>query len=335
VDSGRVRAATTLHAGRKEYSHRWPQILADGRAWLYTALTGTPPGGEFSVIVHLPATGETRVLLAGALFARYLGHGVLLFVRDGQTLIAPFDPDRLELTGSAEAIDDPIVTRAASGATFVSVSRQGAAVFVKGGRESDRRLLWVDRAGVVQPVGAPPASYAMPRISPDGLRVAVLIPSNLSIGDMWTFDLQTHVRSRLTADGVSSGPAAWSPDSQRLIFSSLRSGQMNLVLQAADGIGAAEQLVPKATFQFVGSWLRDGHTIMYSERDQNTGFHTWRMDLQDRRALPQAVGPLLAPPAGDGMLRPNAQAGELGGRVSPMDAGWRTSPVNPARMKPS
>ena len=68
MDTGEVRPATTLDASRHEYSHRWPQVLPGGRGWLYTAVSGTPPtDGVPSAMLHIPATGETRELVAGAM----------------------------------------------------------------------------------------------------------------------------------------------------------------------------------------------------------------------------------------------------------------------------
>src|SRR4029079_5279820 len=94
VESGTVTPATVLDASRGEYSHRWPQVLAGGRALLHTAMAGSAPGdgrGTASVKLRIVATGETRELVGGASYARYVGDGLLLYVRDGQTFVAPFD----------------------------------------------------------------------------------------------------------------------------------------------------------------------------------------------------------------------------------------------------
>jgi serine/threonine-protein kinase len=86
-NGGDARQATTRDRTRGEYSHRWPQIVPGGRAWVYTAVTGTAPAGSSSVMLHVRSTGETRELLAGALYARYIGDGLMLFVHDGQLFI--------------------------------------------------------------------------------------------------------------------------------------------------------------------------------------------------------------------------------------------------------
>ena len=49
--------------------------------------------------------------------------------------------------------------------------------------------------------------------------------------------------TRLTFDPAPDGSPVWTPDGQRLIFTSERGGPANLYWQAADGTGAAERLV--------------------------------------------------------------------------------------------
>ena len=305
IDGGEPREVTKLDGTRREYSHRWPQVLPGGRAWLYTALMGAIPSGSSSVMLNVRGTGETRELVAGALYARYIGDGLILFVRDGQLFIQRFDLDRLALTGSAQSIQEPVLTRAVSGATFLSVSNEGSAVFVKGARESARILLWVDRDGAARPVGAPPASYAAPRISPDGSRLALLMSGNFGTGDLFIFDLNTSVSTRLTVDGRSGGNGVWSPDGQRLLINSQREGPSNLFVQTADGTGTAERIMPDAHSQFASSWLRDGDTISYVQGHPQTDADIWGMRLSDRTRWPLVVRP----------------ATQFGGRVSP-DGRW-------------
>jgi serine/threonine protein kinase/Tol biopolymer transport system component len=303
---GDAQPATTLDRTRGEYSHRWPQILPGGRAWVYTAVTGKAPAGLSSVMLHVRSTGETRELLAGALYARYVGDGLMLFVHDGQLFVQRFDVDRLALAGGAQSIQEPVVTRAVSGATFLSVSNQGAAVFVKGARESDRTLLWVDRGGAAQPIGAAPARYAAPRISPDGRRLALMISGSFGgTGDLFVLDLDTSVRTRLTLDGSVGGNKAWSADGHRLLFNSQRDGPSNVFVQAADGTGTAERIMPDAGFQSPSSWLQDGNTISYVQGNPKTGADIWAMRLSDRTRWPLVLLP----------------ANQYGGRISP-DGRW-------------
>jgi eukaryotic-like serine/threonine-protein kinase len=317
ASGGPTSAATTLDQSRDEYSHRWPQIVADGGAWLYTALSGPVPGGTAAVMLHVPATGETRTLVPNASYGRYVGDGLLVFVRDGHVFVTRFDAERFVLAGEPAPVPDPIASRSVSGATLLSVAADGAAAFVKSAPESSRTLLWVDRTGAEHPTSIIAASYSAPRLSPDGRRVAVTIRGGLGSGDVWTIDLPTQVRTRLTTDGRTNGVVEWSPDGRRLIAgmprlatdTSATSGGLvqnpsNLFVLTADGVGSAEALLPAVPVaaggaavhtSFVGSWGRDNIVTF--------GFGTdlWTLRVGDRGAraivaLPgMQVGPRVSP----------------------------------------
>jgi Tol biopolymer transport system component len=76
-------------------------------------------------------------------------------------------------------------------------------------------------------------------------------------------------------------------------------------VQAADGTGTAERIMPDTDFQSPSSWLRDGNTISYVQGHPKTGADIWGMRLSDRTRWPLVVLP----------------ARQYGGRVSP-DGRW-------------
>ena len=97
-------------------------------------------------------------------------------------------------------------------------------------------LVWVDRQGREEPLAARAGPHAQPRVSPDGLRVAVV-----TANEIWVLDLARQSASQLTiATGPNFAPV-WTRDGDRLLFfSALR--ESGLFWQAADGTGAAERL---------------------------------------------------------------------------------------------
>ena len=71
--------------------------------------------------------------------------------------------------------------------------------------DGHRTLHWVDRSGNESaPLPLPARSYLNPRISPDGKQLAVEIegPNH----DLYTYDFQREVLSRISTDGISHGP---------------------------------------------------------------------------------------------------------------------------------
>jgi serine/threonine-protein kinase len=109
---GAVTKLTQPLASRGELAHRWPSILPGGRAVLFTitAITGGLDAAQIAVLDL--STGTHKVLVRGGSSARYVpnGRGLangteregghLVYVK-GTTLMAiPFDPARLETSGT-------------------------------------------------------------------------------------------------------------------------------------------------------------------------------------------------------------------------------------------
>jgi hypothetical protein len=93
-------------------------------------------------------------------------------------MAVPFDPQRLELTGTAVPVVEGVMQSAVSGAAQYSLSATGSLVYVPGSIQADqRRLVWVTRNGAEQPIAAPARAYRIPRLSPDGRRFLMLKPT--------------------------------------------------------------------------------------------------------------------------------------------------------------
>jgi len=78
--------------------------------------------------------------------------------------------------------------------------------------------VWVDRQGVETAISAPTRDYALPRLSPDGTRLAIYVPDQEI--DIWLWDLARATLTRATFDrGVdisrSGRPLATSSSSAR------------------------------------------------------------------------------------------------------------------------
>jgi Tol biopolymer transport system component len=69
-----------------------------------------------------------------------------------------------------------------------------------------------------------------PQYAPDGHALAVQVNRDIEV-----FDLRTHAVQRLTYDPDNGMSPTWSPDSQRLAFTTSRSGRLELYTMKADG----------------------------------------------------------------------------------------------------
>ncbi len=105
-----------------------------------------------------------------------------------------------------------------------------------------RTLVWVDRQGKEEVLTAEPRAYFYPRISPDGNRLAVDVRDEED--DIWIWDFGRETLTRLTFGPNRESSPTWTPDGQRVAFSSDRDGSFNVYWKAADGTEELERLVP-------------------------------------------------------------------------------------------
>lgn len=131
-----------------------------------------------------------------------------------------------------------------SGAAHFSFSSDGLLVYLPGaaGGGRERTLVWVDRQGNETPLDLQEArSYANPRLSRDGTRLAVTVWGEND--DVWVSELASGTLRRLTTDPASDQVPLWTPDGERLVFASQREGSWGLFSMAWDGTGDAERLM--------------------------------------------------------------------------------------------
>src|SRR4029453_4071001 len=94
------RTLTPVNRERGEVSHRLPHVLPGGDAIAYTITKSRfPRWDQTEIAVYSRRPGLSTVGGEGGADARYVSTGHLLFVREGVLFAAPFDLDRLDLTG--------------------------------------------------------------------------------------------------------------------------------------------------------------------------------------------------------------------------------------------
>jgi serine/threonine protein kinase len=287
---GTPQIITNLKSEQGEISHRWPEILPDGKSVLFTINTGMDADDKRIAILSLE-TGERRVLVKDGTHARYASAGYLIYLRAGSLLAAPFDVELLEVTGPAVRVLDGVKSSGAGGG-YYSFSRNGSFVWVPAAgltasisefssavslTVAESALLWVDRRGQTQQLLLPSRHYWGPSFSPDGRRLALTIDL-----DIFILDLDRGALTRFTFEGRNHIPI-WTSDGQRLTFSSARKGHPNLFWKMADGSGIAEQLLTSKQHQDPGSWSPDGKIMAYAELHPETNWDIWLLRMEDER----------------------------------------------------
>ncbi|MFC1790852.1 protein kinase [Gemmatimonadota bacterium] len=207
----------------------WFDILPSGQgAVIELTIAGNPTIHALDL-----ETGETRALTDGR-FPRY-ANGQLLFVTpEGGTLLrAPFDPDRMVLTGTAVPVAEEILVPrgvGSGGAGWVSfaASETGRLLYASGTLPGTRHeVVWVTREGVTTPID-PDWTFATGSnnrglsLSPDGTRLAISTLGEDGNLDVWLKELPQGPESRLTFDPAQDVRPRWTPDGQSVTFISER-----------------------------------------------------------------------------------------------------------------
>ena len=277
---GRPQPATALDFANGERTHRWPEVLPDGRTVLLTvARAGSASFEEADIVAASLDSGERRVVHRYGSSARYTPSGHLVYMRGGSLMAAAFDLGRLTLTGTSMPVVDQVMTQP-TGAGYFSFSQDGCLVFLTGEtRERMQQLVWAS-GGEVTPSSISERLIEEPRLSPDGRRIAFGIRKATS--DIWIHDLERGTLRRLTYDGDNFAPV-WTPDGNRLTFSSNRHGPCQIFEQALDApeptllVGGDHDLVP-------GSWSPGGRQLLFTEYNPESA-GVWVCEPHSRNTL--------------------------------------------------
>jgi serine/threonine-protein kinase len=270
---GRIRATggeseVVTELAENEQTHTWAELLPGGRTLLFTVSgDGLQSGAEHEIWSVDLETGQ-RMFLTSGMHARYAPTGHLIFGNaDGQLLAAPFDVDRVALTGPGVPVADGLDRLARQHA--YALSKEGDLVYRTGGSGEARELVWVARDESIRAV----ADDAVLRwaaggigidgmsLSPDGTRIAYVD----FVGgrkDLWSRALPDGAPVRLTFDEASEQSPTWSPDGESIVFARNETIQPNdwtLWTVPASGAGQPELLYHGGAD---GVWSPDGARLV-------------------------------------------------------------------------
>jgi Tol biopolymer transport system component len=263
---GTPQPLTTLDKQAGELTQRWPQVLPGSRAVLFTSNTHQGNYEDSDIVVYSMASGQRKTVQRGGLYARYLPSGHVVYMHEGTLFAMPFDLRRLEVTGQPTPILEGVVTASNVGGAQVSFSDTGNFVYVAGsGAGQNVSIYWMDREGKFTPLRETPGNYLNPAFSPDGKRLALEI-SDGKRRDIWVYEWERDTLTRLTFAGESNETPVWTPDGQRIVYTSQeKGGTYNLWWVRADGAGDAQRLTESKRTQRRGSWRPDGKVLAFTQ----------------------------------------------------------------------
>ena len=253
-----------LELGSEELALPLPRLLPGGKAVMFVADTAMNVDTVTIEVVTL-ADRKRKIVARGGHSPRYVstpdGSGYLVYTNKAALFAIPFDLERLETRGTAVRMLDDVAYNALNKIGQFDISRNGTLVYRRGSEASAQMTVqWVDPTGGKGALRATPGTYENPKLSPDGLRLALTIAEGGN-RDVWVFDPKGDALKRLTFGGYNIDPT-WSPDGQSIVYSALGKGIFRV---RSDGASQPQLLASSRAFLRPGSFTPHGTRLTYVE----------------------------------------------------------------------
>jgi serine/threonine-protein kinase len=269
---GSSQVVTRLNAG--DFSHRWPQVLPGGRAVLLSASSNGTAWDSGNIEAADLKDGVPRVVQRGGFYGRFFPGGFLVYVCQGTLFAVKFDPDRLKVTGTPVPMLQDVAANAATGGGQFSFSPgpsgHGIFLYMSGTYAPGAWTVnWLDGSGGMQPLLTALSAYSLPRLSPDGRKLAFV-----KGGDVFVADSVGDTVTRLTFTGGANVPV-WAPDGNHIAFG-LGGNAGRIVWIRSNGAGEARTLLEGVANPIAYSFAPDGR-LAFAQR--NPGYSVWTLPL--------------------------------------------------------
>jgi len=227
-------------------------VLPGGGAALVSADSTFSNSRDNAEIRVVPLQGtDTKTLSITGFDARYLASGHLVFGRSGGVWAAPFDSQRLELTGKAVPVLKGVAVESIFGNVHAAFADNGTVAFVPGHDLARGRLAWVDQQKNENFFDMPERVYGIFDVSSDDRRFAIEVADVKDY--IWIWDANAGGRD-LTTEGSLFSPV-WGPDGTQLAMLSRLPGSdtAEILLHAVDK-GTERKIPLPESLAYPESW---------------------------------------------------------------------------------
>lgn len=280
---GVATALTQVDVSRGELYHTWPTFLPDGSRFLYFRSGPPDVAGMYVGSLDTAPAEQSRQRIFPSTMPAVYANGHVFFLRGSTLMAQPFDARRLQLERDAVPVAENVEITWFSTGVF-AVSDSGALAYRASSAVGTFQLTWFDRQGAALGTIGPQSTYESVALSPDGTRAVVKDSTYGVPGDLWTLDLASGARTRLTLDRSAYSPGVWSPDGTLIAYAAGDSGD-TLYAKAASGLGGARELLKEPGLRhYATSWSRDGKFLLYhTENAPNSGYDLWALSMDSGR----------------------------------------------------
>ncbi len=263
---------TAIVAGQAPLRLVWPQALPAGDVALVTAVQGQSSAATIDVLDL--KTGARKTVIRGGTYGRYLPSGHLLYVNSGTLFAVAFDLERLETSGAPTAILDDVSYSPVFGYAQFDFSSDGTLAYRRAtaGGSVPR---WLDADGTARTLLDSSGRYQWLRLSPDGRRVAFTLQESDHY-DLWTYDVQSDRRTRLSRGVRDQSSPVWTPDAQFILTGS----QEGIFYVPSGGPAAGQLLVQNGSLAIPWSFAPNGRRLAYYTMSGDTALDLWTVPVE-------------------------------------------------------
>jgi serine/threonine protein kinase len=276
---GAPRAVTRMDPG--ELSHRFPAFLPDGRRFLFF-VNAREPKEEGLYLASTDTPGSRHLLMKAESAAEYSPAGYLMMLREGVLVAVPFD-ERSEHLG-ADSLNLAARVPSEQGRAALSVSANGLVAYRTAEETSSMaEMTWIDRNG--NSVARVPV-HGFVGLSFDGRHAAVVQRSSARASldqSIWLVDLPGGVPRRFTFERAFEVNPVWTPDGQRIIFASNRSGVYDLFEKPVNFVHDEQLVFQSLENKFPTDVSPDGRVVLFVNEGPTTGDDLYTVTVEEPR----------------------------------------------------
>jgi len=245
-----------------ELEFDFAHVLPNGKGAIIEVWHSSVDDADIAVVEI--ATGTVTTLVQGVT-ARYLPTGHLLWATsDGMLLAAPFDQDRMAISGPSVLVEQGIAVDPDAGAAQFAVSENGHLVYEAGSAAGVSQLQWVTRGGEATPLDPEWwGSFGYVALSPDGRSLA-LTQSGSEGTHVWVKDLAGGGLLRLALGTGTFDRPTWTPDGTSVTYKGGSAADRGIWTRRADASQPVERAValPQGFFADEVMWTPDGKSLV-------------------------------------------------------------------------
>ncbi len=263
-NGGAATPVLPFDTSRHETAQYMADFLPDGKHFLYTSISENGAG-----IYEGSLDGSKPVLVLNS--ATNLGYarpahattGYLLFYRQGQILLRPFDPAIARVSGSTEVLQSGVSGSANPDEASMVTAKLGsisAKTLVFGSPFAGaRQITWLSREGKTVEIVGDAGTITDVQISPDQRRL--VFARREGSFDIWFANLQRGGTTRVTFNESFASSPVFSPDGNRIAYFSSGNDGSAILVRSSNGTGGAEKVFETTKRVQATSWSPDGQWL--------------------------------------------------------------------------